>query len=305
MKIAIEHVHKHYGSFQALCDIDLQIGEGMFGLLGPNGAGKTTLLRILATLLRPSSGRILIGPYDLNKASERKAFRAFLGYLPQELGFYPDLTGREFLDYMGLLKCLYDRLARRNQIAELLEVVSLVTVADRKIKTYSGGMKRRLGIAQALLGNPQVLIVDEPTAGLDPEERIRLRTLLTKLASQRVVILSTHVVEDISQTCDRLAVLTKGVLAFQGRTRELISQAQGHTWQFVTDVSFTPPPSLGVIAVLPQIEGTLYRVVGPRPEGAIQDIQAAPPTLEDAYVWLLQKAKADAPVDEISTGVAG
>ncbi len=286
MTITIEHVTKRYGSHEALRGIDLRIEHGMFGLLGPNGAGKTTLLRILATLLRPTSGRVVVGTADLSQGRQRKAVRAHLGYLPQELGLYPDLSGREFLDYMGLLKCLYDRGARRQQIAALLDVVSLSGEAERKIKTYSGGMKRRLGIAQALLGNPQVLVIDEPTAGLDPEERIRLRTLLAHLAEDRVVILSTHVVEDISQTCERLAVLDRGRLIFDGLTRQLIEFATGHAWQFIAPPSYAPPEELSVISALPHREGTLYHVVGPEPRGFVQQVQPLQPTLEDGYVWL-------------------
>jgi len=287
MEIQIEQVQKRYGSHTALRGVDLQIREGMFGLLGPNGAGKTTLLRILATLLRPTSGRVVIGGYDISHTSQRKAARALIGYLPQELGLYPDLTGREFLEYMGLLKRLYDRTSRRQQIEVLLDLVSLRSVGDRKIKTYSGGMKRRLGIAQVLLGNPSVMIIDEPTAGLDPEERIRLRTLLTRLAEQRVVILSTHVVEDISQTCDYIGVLDSGTLAFHGQIGHLVDEARGHTWQFMADAFYIPPPELSVISMFPQAEGTLYRVVGPRPEG--QYVDAVLPTLEDGYVWLRQQ----------------
>jgi ABC-2 type transport system ATP-binding protein len=289
MEILIENLQKNYGAVQALHGINLHIEDGMFGLLGPNGAGKTTLLRILATLIRPTSGRVVIGPYELDHPSQRKALRGELGYLPQELGLYPDLTGREFLEYIALLKRLYDRAARRQQIAALLDVVGLATVADRKIKTYSGGMKRRLGIAQTLLGNPRLLIVDEPTAGLDPEERIRLRTLLTKLARNRVVILSTHVVEDISQTCDQLAVLNKGELAFHGRTSELIEAARGHTWQFLAEASYTPPETLSIISVLPQAAGTLYRAVGSQPQGPVHAVEEVAPTLEDGYVWLRQQ----------------
>jgi ABC-type multidrug transport system ATPase subunit len=288
MDILIEHVSKRYGSHEALRGIDLHIKQGMFGLLGPNGAGKTTLLRILATLLRPTNGRVVIDSFDLGQAAHRKAVRAHLGYLPQELGLYPDLTGREFLDYMGLLKRLYDRTARRRQIAALLEVVSLAGSTDRKIKTYSGGMKRRLGIAQALLGDPQILVVDEPTAGLDPEERIRLRTLLTRLAQDRVVILSTHVVEDISQTCERLAVLDQGTLVFDGLTRQLIEEAFGHAWQFLASPGYVLPAELSVISALPQKEGTLYHVVGPEPRGSVQHVQSLSPTLEDGYVRLRQ-----------------
>jgi ABC-2 type transport system ATP-binding protein len=286
MDILIEHVSKRYGSHEALRGIDLHIEQGMFGLLGPNGAGKTTLLRILATLLRPTTGRVVINSFDLSRAAHRKAVRAHLGYLPQELGLYPDLTGREFLDYMGLLKRLYDRTARRRQIAALLEVVNLAGSAERKIKTYSGGMKRRLGIAQALLGDPQILVVDEPTAGLDPEERIRLRTLLTGLAENRVVILSTHVVEDISQTCERIAVLDQGQLVFDGLTRQIIAAAVNHTWQFLAAPNSVLPPELSIISALPQKVGTLYHVVGPEPRGPVQEVQSLSPTLEDGYVWL-------------------
>jgi ABC-type multidrug transport system ATPase subunit len=264
----------------------------MFGLLGPNGAGKTTLLRILATLLRPTSGRVLIGPFDLGQNSQRQAVRAQLGYLPQELGFYPDLTGREFLDYMGLLKRLYDRPARRRQIEALLDIVGLSSDAGRKIKTYSGGMKRRLGIAQALLGDPRILVVDEPTAGLDPEERIRLRTMLTRLAEDLLVVLSTHVVEDISQTCERLAVLDEGRLVFDGPTSRLIAGAAGHTWQFLAAPGYVVPAGLSIISALPQSEGTLYHMVGPDPEqyGPVQNFQLLSPTLEDGYVWLRRHA---------------
>ena len=289
MRVVIEQVSKNYGSHEALSSVNLSIEPGMFGLLGPNGAGKTTLLRILATLLRPTSGRVMVGEFDLSRATQRKAVRAFLGYLPQDLGLYPDLTGREFLDYFGLLKRLHDRAARRRQIAALLDVVSLSDSAERQIKTYSGGMKRRLGIAQALLGNPQMLVIDEPTAGLDPEERIRLRTLLTRLAEDRVIVLSSHVVEDISQTCERLAVLDRGTLAFDGLTRQLTEAASGHVWQFIASPGYAPPGNWSVISAIPHPDGTLHHVVGPEPQGPVHQIQPLAPTLEDGYVWLRQQ----------------
>jgi ABC-2 type transport system ATP-binding protein len=289
MNVVIEQVSKRYGSHEALRDITLSIEHGMFGLLGPNGAGKTTLLRILATLLRPTSGRVVMGDVDLSRSGGRKAIRAHLGYLPQELGLYLDLTGRELLDYVGLLKRLHDRAARRQQIAVLLDIVSLSGSADRKVKTYSGGMKRRLGIAQALLGNPTLLVIDEPTAGLDPEERIRLRTLLTRLAEDRIVILSTHVVEDISQTCERLAVLDQGVLVFDGLTRQLMEAAAEHVWQFLAAPGYGVPGEWSVISALPHKEGMLYHVVGPEPRGPVQAVQPLAPTLEDGYVWLRQQ----------------
>jgi ABC-2 type transport system ATP-binding protein len=291
MDIVIERVWKRYGARDALRGIDLRIAQGMFGLLGPNGAGKTTLLRILATLLRPSQGSVLIGPYDLSQRTQRREVRSLLGYMPQELGFYPDLTGREFLDYIGLLKRLYDGSARGRLIAALLEIVGLSSAADQQIRTYSGGMKRRLGIAQALLGDPQVLVIDEPTAGLDPEERIRLRTLLVQLAEERVVVLSTHVVEDISQTCERLAVLDHGIVTFDGLTRQLVAAAEGHTWQVLAPPGYVVPESCAVISALPQPEGTLYHIVGPQPAGSVQWLQRLAPTLEDGYVWLRQQSR--------------
>ncbi|GHO77405.1 ABC transporter ATP-binding protein [Ktedonobacter sp. SOSP1-85] len=289
MEIVIEHVTKRYGLHEALRGIDVRIGEGIFGLLGPNGAGKTTLLRILATLRRPGTGRVLIGALDISQSHQRKAARSLLGYLPQDFGVYPDLTGYEFLDYMGLLKGLYDRSARRQQIEALCDVVNLAREANRKVGTYSGGMKRRLGIAQALLGNPYVLIFDEPTAGLDPEERIRLRTLLTRIAEGRIVILSTHVVEDISHTCERLGVLDQGTLTFDGQTRQLIEAAAGHAWQFLAAPDYAVPADCSVISMLPQPNGVLYHIVGSQPRGPVQGVQSLTPGLEDGYVWLRQQ----------------
>ncbi|GHO45917.1 ABC transporter ATP-binding protein [Ktedonospora formicarum] len=291
MEIGIEHVTKRYGAHEALRDITVRISEGMFGLLGPNGAGKTTLLSILATLRRPTSGHVFIGSLDISQPRQRKAVRSLLGYLPQDFGLYPDLTGRELLDYMGLLKGLYDRSERRRQIEALCEAVNLTSDANRKIGTYSGGMKRRLGIAQALLGNPRVLIVDEPTVGLDPEERIRLRMLLARLAEERIIILSTHVVEDISHICEHLAVLDQGTLTFNGQTRQLIEAATGHTWQFLAPPDYIPPTDLSVISTLPQQHGILYHVIGPQPHGPVQAIQSLTPGLEDGYVWLRQQTK--------------
>ena len=195
MNIEINDLSKVYrGGVQALNAIDMTIPGGMFGLLGPNGAGKTTLMRILAGILRPTSGTIHIGEFDIHTERGRTSVKRILGYLPQDLGMNPDLSAREFLDYVGILKGMDNRKARRQRVEELLETVSLSNVANRKLKTYSGGMKRRIGIAQALLNDPKLLIVDEPTAGLDPEERIRFRNLLSDLGGDRTVLLSTHIV---------------------------------------------------------------------------------------------------------------
>jgi ABC-2 type transport system ATP-binding protein len=293
MSILLEQIQKSYGKHEALRGITLQIETGMFGLLGPNGAGKTTLLRILATVLQPTHGRVVIDGYDPARPKERRDLRSHLGYLPQTVGFYPELTGREFLDYMGLLKQFSHRSARRTLIETLLDDVGLTPVADRKVKTYSGGMKQRLGIAQALLGHPRLVIVDEPMAGLDPEERIRLRLLLTRLAQDRTIILSTHVVEDIEQTCEHLAVLHDGVLAFSGSSRALMEQAEGYVWQVQAGAQYLLPSTMHVISAVPGEDGVCYRVVGQRPEEASGVKQVLPlrPTLEDGYVWLQHRPK--------------
>ncbi len=218
MEIVLRGLTKTYrGGVRALSDVDLTIPTGMYGLLGPNGAGKTTLMRILAGILRPTDGTVWIGEHDCATEAGRVAVKRTLGYLPQELGLYPDLSAREFLDYIGILKGMDDRTARQRRVDELLDTVALANVANRKLKTFSGGMKRRVGIAQALLNDPQLLIVDEPTAGLDPEERIRFRNLLADLAGDRTVLLSTHIVEDVAQTCRMLAVLAGGHVRFHGR----------------------------------------------------------------------------------------
>lgn len=276
----------YHGGVYALNNVDLTIPPGMFGLLGPNGAGKTTLIRILAGIVRPTSGTIRIGAHDGDTERGRTAVKRMLGYLPQDFGVYPDLNAREFLDYIAILKGLRDRTLRHKRIEALLEIVSLTQVANRKLKTYSGGMKRRIGIAQALLNDPALLIVDEPTAGLDPEERIRFRNLLSELGDNRTVLLSTHIVEDIAQTCQRLAVLKDGHLIFQGTTVAAMREAQGKVW-IITTSGYKPEGNFTVVATLHMGTTAQYRVVGdPSPEAAAVP---AEPTLEDTYVWLMRE----------------
>jgi len=234
MEVRIEQLTKSYGNRPpALDGIDLAIPEGVFGLLGPNGAGKSTLMQILATILPHSSGKVRIGPYDLDQ--DAPAIRRMLGYLPQEFGLYRKLTGEEFLDYVAVMKGIKDAGRRRRQIAELLERLNMAAHARTRIARYSGGMKQRIGIAQALLGDPKFVIFDEPTTGLDPEERIRFRNLLDEWSAGRVILLSTHIVSDIESTCERLAVLRKGRLAFSGTRRELAARAEGKVWTGIVD----------------------------------------------------------------------
>jgi ABC-type multidrug transport system ATPase subunit len=291
MDIQIAGLSKTYGSggnaVRALRGVDLTIREGMFGLLGPNGAGKTTLMRILAGLVNPTSGRVTVAGHDLSTERGKVAVKAILGYLPQELGLYPELTARQFLDYMAILKGLDDARTRRARVDRTLEMTGLAEVADRKLKGFSGGMKRRVGIAQALLNDPRILIVDEPTAGLDPEERIRFRNLLVDLASDRIVILSTHIVEDISQTCRDMAVLDRGLVRFRGSPGDLIARAQGMVWQIRTENGHKPNGGLVVVSTLQLADGVQYRVVG-RDASAYPEAEPAQPSLEDGYVWLMQ-----------------
>ena len=292
MQIDIEHLNKIYrGGVHAITDLNLVVPSGMYGLLGPNGAGKTTLMRILAGILNPTSGTIQVGEYDGNTERGRTAIKRVLGYLPQDLGVYPDLSAREFLDYVGILKGLDERKIRQRRVEELLELVSLTDVAGRKLKTFSGGMKRRVGIAQALLNDPRLLIVDEPTSGLDPEERIRFRNLLSDLGGDRIVLLSTHIVEDIAQTCRRLAIMNKGRILFQGTTEELTNEARGKVWT-VTTSGLKPEGDVTVVSTMNMGSTVQYRVVGDLYSNG--SAVATEPSLEDSYVWLMREKRTPA-----------
>jgi ABC-2 type transport system ATP-binding protein len=292
MQVTIARLTKRYGrATPALNEVDLTIPTGMFGLLGPNGAGKTTLMRILAGILRPTSGTVWVGGHDATTERGRQAVKHILGYLPQELGLYPDLTAWEFLDYIGILKGLADRGARQRRVNELLETVGLADVAERKLKGFSGGMKRRVGIAQALLNDPRLLIVDEPTAGLDPEERIRFRNTLAALAGDRTVILSTHIVEDVAQTCRNLAVLAGGRVLFSGTAADLVDAARGQVWTIEANEPIAMPGST-VVSTLHLGDTIQFRVVGDH-HGTHRATPAVP-TLEDGYVSLMQRCRAPA-----------
>jgi len=288
MDITITGLSKVYhNGVYALDNLDLAIPGGMFGLLGPNGAGKTTLMRVLAGILQPTGGTLRAGDHDLRTEHGRQALKRVLGYLPQELGVYPDLSAREFLDYVAILKGVDNRKVRQQCVTALLEVVGLQEVAKRKLKTFSGGMKRRVGIAQALLNDPQLLIVDEPTAGLDPEERIRFRNLLAELGGSRTVLLSTHIVEDIAQTCQNLALLKDGRVIFHGTTAAILREAQDRVWTITTS-GCKPEGNFTIVSTMRLESATQYRVVGrlsPR-AGAIP----VQPTLEDGYVWLMSRS---------------
>lgn len=219
MMIQIKNLSKYYGKTAALKDVNLDIPDGMFGILGKNGAGKTTLMKIMTTLLRPSGGNCFINGISIQ---EKKKIRKIIGYIPQEFSLFPDFTCYEMLDYFMLLD--NNKAERKERILEVLEKVNLSDQKHVKIKNMSGGMKRRVGIAQALLSNPKVIVADEPTAGLDPEERMHLRKLLKEQAKECVVIMSTHIISDIEDCCDRIAILQKGNLVYQGTVDELKKQ---------------------------------------------------------------------------------
>ncbi len=286
MSIVIRNLNKTYSkNVNALQDVTLEINLGMFGLLGPNGAGKTTLMRIISTLVRPTSGIVKVCGYQVDDPSDKWAIRDLIGYLPQELSLYNDLTAYEFLEFVGTLKKISGKRNKRENIQNVLEITNLVSVAHKRIKTYSGGMKRRVGIAQALLGDPAVLIIDEPTAGLDPHERVRFRNLLVQLASDRLVLLSSHIVEDISQTCSRLAVLDQGELLFNDDLSHLMSHAEGKVWEFISK-DYQPDPNAFIVANLQTPEGLKYRVLSDeQPHTSATRIR---PNLEDSYLYLIR-----------------
>ena len=225
--LQVERVSKLYGGFVALQEVELELGRGVYGLLGPNGAGKTTLMRIMTDLLAPSRGRVLCNGRDIHAMGAD--YRDLLGYLPQDFGVYPNFTAEGFLCYIARLKGL-GRAAARQKTAELLELVGLSDRRKRRLGGFSGGERQRVGIAQALLNEPQVLILDEPTAGLDPQERIRFRGLLNRLGKDRLVLLSTHIVSDVESAADQVILLRRGQVIGQGTPTELLRQLEGKVW---------------------------------------------------------------------------
>lgn len=284
MDIKIVDLVKDYGKFRALDHISLQIGSGMFGLLGPNGAGKTTLMRIITTLLPITTGQVTLGGVDIMR--DPGFVRKNLGYIPQDFGFYKSLNAYELLDYIGTMKGL-SRTERQRQVAALLEQVNLTKDAKRRVGGYSGGMKQRLGIAQALLGDPQLIVVDEPTAGLDPEERIRFRNLLTHLSGERTVILSTHIVADIEASCNAAAVLNRGRVVFSGTPDELVQRAKGHVWELDIEPSeYSQIESVYKVTASRAVNGRLQvRLVAPEnPLGRSTPIEAG---LEEGYMAVM------------------
>ena len=273
MNVVYENLSHSYGSVRALDGINITIGPGITGLLGPNGAGKTTMLRILATLLPPTSGTARLDGWSTSHDRERVEIRRRLGYLPQDLGLYPRFTVFEFVDYLAMLKELHDPRQRHRRVREALEAVDLQDVAGRKIRTLSGGIRRRVGIAQAIVADPQLLLLDEPTGGLDPEQRVRFRQLVGRLGEHRTILLSTHLVEDVSAICTSVVVLWHGRVLFQGAPAELRKRAEGLVWN-------AQEASSDAVASWRTDNGKL-RVIGARPGPSATPVE---PTLEDGYL---------------------
>ncbi|HEV1994203.1 MAG TPA: ABC transporter ATP-binding protein [Candidatus Acidoferrum sp.] len=285
MQLQVENLSKNYrGGVQALRNVQISLRPGILGLLGPNGAGKSTLMRILATITQPSSGRVLWNDADI--ARDPDALRNVLGYLPQDFGVYPNLNAIEFLEYLAAVKGISADAAKK-RIGELLELVNLGDAAKRPLGGYSGGMRQRAGIAQALLNDPQLLIVDEPTAGLDPEERVRFRNLLSELSGERIVILSTHIVSDVEAVATSIAILAHGQLLAQDSPEGLLASVSGKVWEVV--VSSAELPALRqkhlISNTAHRSDGVHARVVANVVPGA--GARPLEPSLEDAYLAAL------------------
>jgi ABC-2 type transport system ATP-binding protein len=282
MELSIRDLSKRYGNgVQALDRVSLTIGPGMFGLLGPNGAGKSTLMRTLATLQEADSGSAMLDDIDVLRDKDR--VRGLLGYLPQEFGVYPKVTAYDMLDHFARLKGLTDAKVRRATVDALLERTNLAAVRKQRLGGFSGGMRQRFGIAQALVGSPKLIIVDEPTAGLDPEERVRFHNLLADIGQDVIVILSTHIVDDVADLCPRFAVISGGRVLLAGEPRRSIARVEGRIWRraVARDELAAVQASLPVISTRLQAGQTLVRAYSETPPGAGFEPVAA--DLEDVY----------------------
>ena len=286
--------HTYKGGHTALDDVDLALGTGLFGLLGPNGAGKSTLMRIICTLLVPTRGTVTVGGHDVTQ--ERRQVREMIGYLPQEFGAWRNHRAEEVLDTLARLSGMSNRRTRRARVAETLEMVGLADVADRKVKKLSGGMVRRLGVAQALVHEPQVLIVDEPTVGLDPEERMRFRQVMGRLGRDRTILLSTHIVADLGGGCQDMALLDAGRVVFQGAPAQLLAQAQGKVFELTASAEQAAQveSNYEIVSRTATAEGVALRGVTANglPEGGVA---VGSPTLEEAYLtFMAARGRSDA-----------
>lgn len=284
MELTTQHLTKQFKDMTAVNDVSLQITPGVWGLLGANGAGKTTLMRMIAGIMKPTAGEICYDGIPIHVLKE--SYRDVFGYLPQEFGFYPEFTVKDYLEYVAVLKGLSDR-DSKHKIGELLEQMTLSHVKNKKISKLSGGMKRRVGIAQALLNEPEILILDEPTSGLDPGERVRFRNLLSEFAHDRIVLISTHIVSDIEYIATQNAVMKNGELLAKGTTEELVELVAGKVWTETIPMNHLPAyeQQLQIVNIRNEEGGRVFvRYLAKEPYG--KDSEPAAPCLEDLYLWL-------------------
>jgi ABC-2 type transport system ATP-binding protein len=287
--ISMRGVGRTFGATQALADVDLDLEPGVIGLLGPNGAGKTTLLRLLATALPPSQGEIRVLGRDPEVPAERTDIRRRLGYLPQEVGFPRGFSAFAFVDYIALLKEWTEPATRHAEVRRVLDQVGLSDVATKRIRAMSGGQRRRVALAQALLGPPPVLMLDEPTSGVDPEQRVTLRTVLAEIARTSIVVLSTHQTDDVAALCERVIVLDRGRVRYDGQVTELVRQAAGRVW-----LADQPDPA----ATVSWRTGTgRYRNVAAPARDGVEHVE---PSLEDAYLLLRGDLPDSRPAEEVA-----
>lgn len=291
MKLTISNVSKKYAKgVQALKDVSLEISTGMYGLLGPNGAGKSTLMRTIATLQEADSGSIFLDDIDVLK--EKDKIRRILGYLPQEFGIYPEVSAEELLNHLAILKGIGRKRERKDTVAALLEQTNLYKYRKKKLGSYSGGMLQRFGIAQALLGSPELIIVDEPTAGLDPEERKRFHNFLSEIGESVIVILSTHIVDDVSELCSHMAIIHEGRVLLTGEPIKAMTRLKGKIWKKIIEKKALSQyqEKLNVISTN-FFAGKLMLHVNSetRPDDTFEEME---PTLEDVYFTTIKAAKA-------------
>ena len=284
--LSIPWLGKRKVPFKALNGISLEISTGMYGLLGPNGAGKSTLMRIISGIFEQSYGKIWINGIDTQQ--KREELQGLIGYLPQAFGSYENMSAWTFLDYQAILKGLYDQKVREDRLAYVLSSVNMLDHKDEKIGSFSGGMKQRIGIAQILLHLPRILIVDEPTAGLDPRERIRFRNLLVQLSRERIVLFSTHIIEDIASSCNQLAVIDKGTVKYQGSPQDMVHLANGLVWEYTIPANEFGQVEKGQVIVNHLREGDQIRVRCIARDKPVDRANPAEPVLEDAYLCLLK-----------------
>ncbi len=291
MELYIEHISKQFRDIVAVDDVSLCITPGVWGLLGANGAGKTTLMRMIAGIMKPSSGKILYDGIPINQLKEK--YRDVFGYLPQEFGFYPEFTVKDYLEYVSVLKGL-DKKESKRRINELMEQLTLSSVRNKKIAKLSGGMKRRVGIAQTLLNDPEILILDEPTSGLDPGERVRFRNLLSEFAYDRIVLISTHIVPDVEYIANQNAVMKEGRLIAKGTTEELVKIIDKKVWTARIPMAHLPEYERKLqIVNLRNEENNQIAIRYLAEEPHTDNSQPAAPHLEDLYLWMFPQETSD------------